>query len=79
MSAGLWLVWCVAGLSEAVCWVNVGLWALCYTVSMGLSRGTVWLHQLGATYSTLAVPRLGLGKANPSARLLSDFHSCPRN
>ena len=55
------------------------MWALCYTVSMGLSRGTVWLHQLGATYSTLAVPRLGLGKANPSARLLSDFHSCPRN
>ena len=63
MSAGSWLLWSVTGLSEAICQVNVGLWALCCTVSAGLSRGAVWLPQLGATYCTLAAPKLGLEKA----------------
>ena len=79
VSAGSWLLWSVTGLSEAICQVNVGLWALYCTVSVGLSRGTVWLPQLGVTYWTLAAPKLGLEKANPSEKLLSGFSSCPRS
>ena len=50
-----------------------------HTVSMGLSRGTVWLPQLGAPYPTLAAYKLGLEKASPSEKPLSDFISHPRN